>query len=208
MDSAKEHWEHIYQTKPLDSVSWYQPVPRHFLDLIGTLELPKDTPVIDIGGGDSLLADHLLEQGYTDITVLDISALAIKRAKSRLGERSSAVKWMVSDVRDFRPIRAYGLWHDRAAFHFLNERADIERYVALVSGAVSTGGYFILGTFSDKGPEKCSGLPITQYSIEAMKKRFKMAFEPVDCQNIAHQTPSGDIQDFTFCCFRQVGAPS
>ncbi|WP_445386055.1 class I SAM-dependent methyltransferase [Robiginitalea sp. IMCC44478] len=205
MDATKEHWEHIYQTKPLDSVSWYQPVPRHSLDLIATLELPKDTPVIDIGGGDSLLADHLLDLGYLDITVLDVSAQAIKRAKSRLGESASAVHWIESDIRDFKPERSYGLWHDRAAFHFLTAPPEIEQYVALVSRTVSEDGYFILGTFSEKGPEKCSGLPITQYSIEAMKMRFKATFEPIDCRNIAHQTPSGGKQDFTFCCFSRVG---
>ena len=203
MDSAKEHWEHIYQTKALDTVSWYQPVPWHSLDLIATLGLPKDIPIIDIGGGDSLLADHLLDLGYLDITVLDVSGQAIKRAKSRLGERASAIRWIESDIRDFEPERTYGLWHDRAAFHFLTVPPEIEKYAALVSRAVSKDGYFILGTFSDKGPEKCSGLPITQYSIEAMKERFETAFEPVDCRNITHQTPSGGKQDFTFCCFRR-----
>ena len=205
MDSTREHWEHIYKTKPLDTVSWYQPVPRHSLDIIASLNLPKDTPVIDIGGGDSLLADHLLDLGYSDITVLDVSAQAIKRAKLRLGERASAVHWIESDIRDFKPTKTYGLWHDRAAFHFLTAPPEIERYVGLVSRTVSNNGYFILGTFSDKGPEKCSGLPITQYSIADMQERFKPGFKPVSCKDIAHLTPSGGKQDFTFCCFRRAG---
>ncbi|MGK7392259.1 MAG: class I SAM-dependent methyltransferase [Candidatus Cyclobacteriaceae bacterium M2_1C_046] len=198
-----KHWENIYRTKELNDVSWYQPTPITSLNYIQELNISKTAKIIDIGGGDSLFADHLIEFGYQDITVLDISAEALERAKKRLGSNASKVKWIASDIVDFTPTEEYDLWHDRATFHFLVKEDEIKKYVETVNKAIKSGGYLILGTFSEQGPEKCSGLNIKQYSEGSMNSRFDEAFEKLKCKKSDHKTPSGSIQNFIFCSFRK-----
>jgi trans-aconitate methyltransferase len=130
MNNWKKHWDEVYETKPLSEVSWYEPVPETSLQLINKLNLPKDAAIIDIGGGDSLLVDYLLGQGYTDITVLDISDKAIERAKRRLSNKAEQVKWIVSDILQYKTQQKYDLWHDRATFHFLTNQQDCQTYIA------------------------------------------------------------------------------
>ena len=160
----KDHWENIYQTKQLKDVSWYQPVPQTSLDFLRQFNLPKTAKIIDVGGGDSLLVDYLLELGYTDISVLDISENALERAKERLGDKARLVKWIVSDISTFEPSEQYDFWHDRAVFHFLTKEQDIENYMTVLSKGIQMDGILVMGTFSESGPTKCSGIPIKQYS--------------------------------------------
>lgn len=197
----KRHWEVIYATKPLETVSWYQPVPEISLDFISLLQIPRDAPVIDVGGGDSLLADHLLDLGFTDLTVLDISGNAIERARERLGVRASRIHWIEADATSFTPERSYALWHDRAVFHFLTQPEQRAAYLKGALGGIRQGGFLILGTFSDRGPLKCSGLEVQRYSTDELQREMSPFFEPVRCQNIGHNTPSGGVQDFSFCAF-------
>ncbi|MGO3183655.1 MAG: class I SAM-dependent methyltransferase [Aequorivita sp.] len=199
----KKHWENIYQTKKLTEVSWFQPTPEISLNLIQTAAILKDAKIIDVGGGDSFLADHLLDLGYRDITVLDISSAAIERAKKRLGERAKLVKWIVSDITDFNPSEKYECWHDRAAFHFLTDEKEISQYVKNVNQCIKKDGELIIGTFSDKGPEKCSGIPIKQYTENSLEKQFLDTFEKLDCNTIDHQTPFDTTQNFIFCRFKK-----
>lgn len=124
----KKHWENIYQTKELKDVSWFQPKPETSLNFFRQFAIPTGAKVIDVGGGDSLLADHLLALGYEDITVLDISEAAVDRAKQRLSEKADKVKWLVDDVSDFNPTMKYDFWHDRAACHFLTDQDEINKY--------------------------------------------------------------------------------
>ncbi|MFD1095614.1 class I SAM-dependent methyltransferase [Salegentibacter chungangensis] len=203
MEDRKQHWEEVYDKKKLTEVSWYQPIPETSLDFIEGFRLQKDAKIIDVGGGDSFLVDHLLERGYTNITVLDISAKAIERAKQRLGEKAGKVTWIVSDAAEFQPEEQYDVWHDRAAFHFLTEEPKIESYLENLKKGVKPGGYVVLGTFSEKGPEKCSGLFIHQYSKEEMSGLFREGFKMLKCINVDHKTPSEKIQNFTFCSFRK-----
>jgi SAM-dependent methyltransferase len=197
------HWENIYETKPLTDVSWYQPVPVTSLELLQALQLPKTAKIIDVGGGDSYLVDHLLELGYSDVSVLDISSAAIARAKQRLGARASQVNWIVIDVVSFKPTEAYDLWHDRAAFHFLTVEQDILTYIETAHNSLVSGGHLIIGTFSDIGPTKCSGIDIQQYSAQTLTDRFSPHFEQLNCLTVEHPTPSGKTQDFVFCVFRK-----
>ncbi|MBC2838574.1 trans-aconitate 2-methyltransferase [Robiginitalea sp. SC105] len=197
----KKHWENIYQTKALDEVGWYQPRPETSLALIATCGLPKTARIIDVGGGDSLLVDHLLELGYRDITVLDISENAIIRAKRRLGEQADKVKWIVADAAVFDPPEAYDLWHDRAAFHFLTEEKEIASYIAAAEKGVVPNGHLVIGTFSTAGPEKCSGIRIHQYSEDSLVKLLSNSFEKVHCRTVDHRTPSESIQNYLFCSF-------
>lgn len=203
MEDRKEHWNKVYKNKNVTEVSWYEPMPETSLELIAACKLPKDAAIIDIGGGDSFLAEFLLGQGFTDVTVVDISENAIERAKQRLGEKAENIKWIVADAAEFEPDRKYDLWHDRAAFHFLIKDAEVKKYLETVKKAVKPEGYVVLGTFSENGPTKCSGLEIKQYSISQMQELFKEGFNAMGCKNIDHKTPSGGIQNFTFCSFQK-----
>lgn len=199
----KAHWENIYKTKKLEEVSWYQKKPETSLEFILALKLAKNARILDMGGGDSFLADFLLEEGYTNITVADISEKALERARERLGKNAEKIKWVVTDASEFIPSEEFDLWHDRAAFHFLTEKVQINNYLKILKKAVKPGGFVILGTFSEKGPTKCSGIVIKQYSIEEMQSVMGKSFTTIKCENRDHTTPSGGTQNFTFCSFQK-----
>lgn len=199
----KNHWEHIYQTKLLNEVSWYQPTPDTSLKFFEQFNIPKQAKIIDVGGGDSLLVDHLLDRGYENITVLDISELALERAKLRLGDRAASVKWIAADAASFVPEEQYDFWHDRAAFHFLTQEEEIENYINNVQKSIKPSGILVIGTFSKQGPKKCSGIEIQQYSETSMTDRLKPFFEKIECISVEHKTPFDTIQQFIFCSFRK-----
>ena len=199
MDTIKEYWETVYETKNPDQVSWTQNIPKTSLDFIHSFFLNKTAKIIDIGGGDSKLADHLLDEGYEHITVLDISAKALEKAKLRLGKRAEKIKWIVSDITDFEPTTTYDLWHDRATFHFLTNNAEIKKYIDIVHRSVS--GFLVIATFSDKGPQKCSGLTIKQYNEGQLVKQFISDFDKLRCFREDHITPFNTLQNFQFCSF-------
>ncbi|KGO88875.1 class I SAM-dependent methyltransferase [Flavobacterium suncheonense] len=200
--NRKAHWESIYNTKALNEVSWYQPTPKTSLDFIQK-HAQKGDAIIDVGGGDSFLTDHLLELGYTNLTVLDISEKAINRAKARLGAKADVVKWIVCDITEFEPTEQYTIWHDRAVFHFLTDAEDIAKYQQVVASAVTAKGKKLIGTFSESGPKKCSGIEIKQYSGNLLKETFKRDFEPLECFFENHTTPFDTIQNFVFCSFEK-----
>ncbi len=200
----KKHWENIYQTKELKDVSWFQPTPETSLDFIAQFNVPATAKIIDIGGGDSFLVDHLLYRGYQDITVLDISEAAIERAKQRLGDRAEKVKWLVADAAKFQPTEQYDFWHDRAAFHFLADEQEISNYLETARRSMKPSGVLVIGTFSEQGPKKCSGIEIKQYSENSMTERLKNFFEKIKCITIDHKTPFDTIQNFVFCSFRKL----
>ncbi len=204
MSDPKTHWENIYSQKQPNEVSWWQDHPTPTLEIIHELNLNKATPILDVGGGDSTLADHLLEEGYSNITVLDISEKSIQRAKQRLGKRSAAVTWIPCNILDFEPPCGYGLWHDRATFHFLTTEEETAKYQAIVRRAVLNDGYLILATFSTNGPRRCSGLPVKQYDALALSEYFKGSFTMLRSFTVDHRTPSHAIQNFQFCCFRKI----
>ena len=157
------HWEKVYETKSSNQVSWTQEYPKTSFEIIQSFELPKTARIIDVGGGDSKLVDCLLDAGYEEVTILDISEKALLRAQKRLGDKASKVNWVVSDITRFKPDRPFDVWHDRAAFHFLTEGEQISQYVALASKCVK--GYLSVGTFSKQGPFKCSGLNLSLIHI-------------------------------------------
>lgn len=162
--------------------------------------------MIDIGGGDSFLVDHLLDLGYLDVTILDISQSAINRAKERLGARANSVKWIISDAASFKPTENYDFWHDRAAFHFLTDENEISNYLETAKKNINPDGVLVIGTFSEDGPKKCSGIEIKQYSETTMTERLKNYFERIKCITIDHKTPFDTIQNFVFCSFKKIQA--
>jgi trans-aconitate methyltransferase len=201
----KKHWENIYQTKDLKDVSWYEPNPTTSLNFFKQFKVAKDAKIIDIGGGDSFLVDHLLGLGYTDITVLDISALSLEKSKQRLGYHAKKVKWIVADAATFKPSVQYDFWHDRAAFHFLTQEHEISNYINTIQKSITPTGVLVIGTFSEQGPKKCSGIEIKQYSETTMTNRLKKFFEKIKCITVDHKTPFNTIQNFIFCSFKKNG---
>lgn len=199
----KNHWENIYDTKALEEVSWYQLVPKTSLKFIQSLNLVKDAAIIDIGGGDSFLADRLLDLGYTNVSVLDISERAVSRAKERLGKKADKVKWIVSDITEFAPTEKYDVWHDRAAFHFLTSDGDVASYIETAGQSIKPNGSMLIGTFSENGPKKCSGIEIRQYSEDSLSDTFGSKFQKVNCFTVNHKTPFDTVQNFVFCSFRK-----
>jgi SAM-dependent methyltransferase len=199
---GKEHWENIYATKGMKEVSWFQKAPTTSLELINQVAKNKQDAIIDIGGGDGFLVDNLLRLGYTDITVLDISKNAIDRAKKRLGKLAEKVKWIVADINEFIPNKEYVIWHDRAVFHFLTEQQDKENYRKLLNTSVSD--YFILATFSDQGPNKCSGLEICNYTKQVIQAFFSLNFRMIRSFKYNHVTPFGSYQNFIFSVFNKM----
>ncbi|WP_223599745.1 class I SAM-dependent methyltransferase [Chryseobacterium sp. GVT01B] len=197
----KNHWENVYETKNPDQVSWTQKKPQTSLDFIKSSELGKEAKIIDIGGGDSNLVDFLLEEGYENITVLDISANALEKAQKRLGNLAGKVKWIATDITAFQPTETYDIWHDRAAFHFLTTPEQVLKYIDIAEKNVNN--FIILGTFSKNGPTKCSGLDIQQYDEESLSERFKESFEKIKCITEDHITPFETVQNFVFCSFKK-----
>lgn len=204
MYDAKEHWESIYQTKKPNEVSWYQEKPKTSLNLIAEVGLGKNAGIIDIGAGDSKLVDNLLDLGFRNITALDISSVALEKAKKRLGNKADAVKWIVSDLREFETSDRYDLWHDRAVLHFLTAEEDINKYVEVIRRFLKPNGYLILSTFSENGPKRCSGLDIKQYSEDSVKELFS-DFEHVKSFEEEHLTPWEASQIFIYSIFRKKG---
>lgn len=200
--SRKEHWEKIYLSKQAHEVGWTQKIPEPSLRITEGLNLDKSASIIDIGGGDSRLAKFLLDFGYDNITVLDISKAAIGRAQKRLGERADVIKWIESDILDFNPPDNYDFWHDRAAFHFLTEEKDVKQYVEIAASCVRK--YLGIGTFSVDGPEKCSGLSIRQYDENLLQREFSPDFKAIDSFREDHVTPSGNRQNFVFMSFERI----
>lgn len=200
----KNHWENIYNTKELKDVSWFQVRPETSLDFFKQFNVSTTAKIIDIGGGDSLLVDHLLDLGYQDISVLDISESAIERAKIRLGQKANNVKWIVADAATFVPTEQYDFWHDRAAFHFLTEENEISNYLETAQKSINPKGILVIGTFSEQGPKKCSGIEIKQYSETSMTDRLKIFFEKIKCITVDHITPFDTIQNFVFCSFKKL----
>lgn len=207
MTTRKEHWEKVYSTKQPHEVSWTEALPKTSLDFVHGFNLPKTASIIDVGGGDSRLVDFLLDEGYQNISVLDISEHAIERAKQRLGRKAGKVNWIVSDVTEFHPAATYDCWHDRATFHFLTTTDDINTYLTTARQAVLPGGGLVIGTFSDKGPKKCSMLDVRQYTEVELQQQLSNGFKKIKCITEEHTTPFNTTQNFLFCSFKRSGLP-
>lgn len=197
----KQHWESVYSAKSSNEVSWYQSTPVTSLSLIHASGAGQAAKLIDIGGGTSTLADHLIAEGFRDVTVLDISSTAIEQARHRLDTKASQIQWIVADIVSWQPGTRYDLWHDRAVFHFLTNPQDRSAYIAALKAALRPGGTVILATFALNGPERCSGLPVCRYSPETLAAELGGEFTLVQTIAEDHHTPSGSVQSFIYCRF-------
>jgi 2-polyprenyl-3-methyl-5-hydroxy-6-metoxy-1,4-benzoquinol methylase len=199
----RAHWQKVYETRKPTEVSWYQPAARVSLSLIRRVAPDRSAAIIDVGGGASTLVDGLLADGYSSVTVLDVSSAALTEATERLGGDAARVTWLEANVLDAAlPASAYDVWHDRAVFHFLTEAGDRGRYVEQVRRSVRLGGYVMVATFASDGPTKCSGLEVARYAPEELHGEFGPDFQLVDSAREEHHTPSGEVQPFIYCLCR------
>jgi SAM-dependent methyltransferase len=204
MNSNREHWQSVYQTKAEQQTSWFRPHLDESLRLIDGLDLDKSLPVIDVGGGRSTLADDLLPRGFGDVTVLDLSPAALEESRRRLGARAESIAWLASDILEASlPAANYALWHDRAVFHFLTGHDERARYAATAARSVRPGGFLVLATFAPDGPEKCSGLPVRRHDASSLADTFSGSFAVVADSRDVHATPFGTEQPFTYVVLRR-----
>jgi len=202
-ESRQAHWQNVYTKKAENEVSWFQENPAPSLELIAQVGATPASAIIDIGGGASRLVDNLIDQDFEDVTVLDLSEAALEAAKARLGSRAAQVHWIVADATVWEPLKAYDIWHDRAAFHFLTEDRDRTAYVARLERALKIGGYAIIATFALDGPERCSGLSVVRYDPASLGQTLGGAFQLADTRRHSHATPWGSDQSFQFSVFRR-----
>ena len=201
--SNQTHWETVYLNKAVEEVSWSRPHLEVSLRLIADSAPSASSAIIDVGGGEATLVDDLVAQGYSDVTVLDISPAAIDVAKSRLGMSAAAVHWITGDITavELEPAR-YDVWHDRAVFHFLTSAGDRAAYVRQIARSVRPGGHVIVATFGPDGPDKCSGLDVVRYDAEHLHGEFGPKFRLLDSVTELHETPWGTPQQFMYCLCR------
>ena len=203
MSDRTTHWQNVYATKGETEVSWFQGSPAISHEMIRAASPNYDAAIIDIGGGASRLVDALLQDGYRDLAVLDLSANALDAAKKRIGAAASAVDWIVADATTWRPVKSYDVWHDRAAFHFLTDPRDRAAYVERLRFAVAPSGHVVIATFALDGPEKCSGLPVQRHDSASLSAELGREFELVETRSEIHHTPWQSTQAFQFSRFRR-----
>ena len=197
----KSHWENIYKTKKIDEVSWFEETPFDSLKLINKFSKNNSVNIIDIGCGKSFLADNLLNLKYRNISLVDISLNALNEVKNRLKDES--INFIETDILNFKSKKTYDIWHDRAVFHFITKKENVEKYISLCNKHINNNGILIIGTFAEDGPIKCSGLEIKRYAIKNLRDIFRENFEYVEGFKKSHRTPFDTLQNFTFCVFRK-----
>jgi ubiquinone/menaquinone biosynthesis C-methylase UbiE len=204
---SKQHWDNVYSTKAADAVSWHQIRADRSLQLIETSGVAKSASIIDVGGGASTLPGDLLAAGYSHLTVLDWSSVALAAAREKLGAQASAVQWLEADItKASLPAAVYDIWHDRAVFHFLTSAEDRSAYVRTVLHALKPGGHLIIATFASDGPTRCSGLPVVRYDASELHAEFGAPFTLERHEREAHHTPWGAVQQFVYCHCRRRAA--
>ncbi len=204
MDERQAHWQNVYATKGERSVSWFQERPDISLDLIHATGADTRAAIVDIGGGASRLVDALIDEGFADITILDLSDAALATSKARLGRKAAPVRWVTADVTTWEPPRSYDVWHDRAALHFLTDAGDRAAYADRVGRALRPGGHVIIGTFAPDGPERCSGLPVIRHDAASLGALLGPDFALIENRRHDHHTPGGATQKFQFSRFRRI----
>lgn len=204
MGDARDHWDKVYTAKTATAVSWYQPRSLHSLELIGGASPDHAASVIDVGGGASKLVDDLMAEGFADLSVLDISETALTLSKSRLSKKAENIEWIVADITKWKPARHWGVWHDRAVFHFLTKPEQQDAYIAALSAATTQGSTAIIATFAPDGPEKCSGLPVQRYNPESLATRIGSQFTLVARSYEVHKTPRQSEQRFVYAVLKRT----
>jgi 2-polyprenyl-3-methyl-5-hydroxy-6-metoxy-1,4-benzoquinol methylase len=204
MPDPYDHWEGVYGAKVPTDVSWFQERPEVSLALIGRSDVVAESSILDVGGGASTLADHLLDAGHSALTVLDLSSNALEHARARLGQRAKLVDWIAADITAWRPQRSYHLWHDRAVLHFLTDTEGQAAYARVLKEAVRSDGWVVIAGFAPGGPLKCSGLDIVQHDAATLQALLGADFELQEVRDELHNTPWQSEQKFRYHLFRRL----
>ena len=200
---SRTHWDAVYTTKGAEKVSWFRPHLDRSLAFLEAAGIGPNAAVIDVGGGASTLVDDLLDRGYSNVTVLDLSEAALQAARARLGARAARVRWLCADVTEVElPERSVDFWHDRGVFHFLLDAAARARYIEAVKRSLKPGGHVLVATFGPNGPEKCSGLDVLRFDADALHAEFGPGFVRISDALESHRTPWGNEQEFVYCYCR------
>ena len=209
-EGGQQHWDRVYGARQEAELTWFEETPSVSYDLVIQYLRPGSS-FIDVGGGASRLVDRLLVGGYGPIAVLDVSAAALAGSQERLGDQAGRVEWIVADITHWKPTGTWAVWHVRAVFHFLTASEDREAYVRALDKAVQPGGFAIVATFDENGPEKCSGLPVVRYTPDELAKELQRLapdlLRPVTSLRHVHITPKGNRQSFQFSVFQKAGQP-
>ena len=201
-EERARHWDSVYTGPPgASGPSWYQEAPRLSVELIDALGIGTDAAVIDVGAGTSVLVDDLLERGFVDLSVLDVSRAALDQARRRVGD-AAPVEWLCQDLLDWQPERRFDLWHDRALFHFFVTPAARRAYLRTLHSALKADGFVVLAAFAPDGPEFCSGLPVARYSAGKLAQQIGAGFELIQTRREEHATPTGVMQPYTWIAGR------
>lgn len=203
MADRQQHWDTTYASKPETGVSWFQSDPALSFRWIKEAAPDHSANIIDIGGGASRLADRLITEGYSNLTVLDISGVALSRTRERVGSAANKVNWITADVTAWIPAQKWDVWHDRAVFHFLTENSTQAAYIAALRSGTKEGSAVIMATFAPSGPEKCSGLAVQRYDAQSLAARLGRDFYLYAETGERHETPFGTTQDFIYAAFRR-----
>jgi len=201
-DERRRHWDDAY-AKGVADVSWYQAEPRMSLHMLDSVGVDPSASVVDVGGGASPLVDVLVQRGFGDVTVVDLSTVAVEAAQARLGADATDVRWCIDDVLGWRPGRRFDVWHDRAVFHFLTDDVSQQRYVDTLTAVTDERSLIVLATFAPSGPQTCSGLPVARYDAAGLGKHLGDAWTLVRSTSEDHLTPWGTVQPFTWAAFRR-----
>jgi 2-polyprenyl-3-methyl-5-hydroxy-6-metoxy-1,4-benzoquinol methylase len=198
---SAQKWIAAYQTKPVEALGWYAASLETSHRLVSnhlSVEL-RDAAVIDVGAGASVFADHMIEDGCLDITLLDLSSEALAITLSRLNG-DEAITSIVGNVLDCQSLRlsGYDVWHDRAVFHFLTRKADRQAYVKKARLSLATDGIIVLGTFAPDGPEMCNNLPVRRCGLSEIMEDFSPWFDLVHSVAEVHTTPTGGKQSYNY----------
>jgi trans-aconitate methyltransferase len=201
-DQAAAHWDAAYAQG--DSTrSWFEEHPDMSLRMLDSAGLTAADAVIDVGGGASPLTGALLDRGFRDLTVLDISAAGMQYARERLGPRADQVHWLTADVLSWHPPRRYQAWHDRAVYHFLTTEEHRQQYLRTLDTATIPGAVAVFGCFAPDGPQYCSGLPVARYSPAQLARQAGAKWLSISQDREEHITPAGTIQPFTWIALRR-----
>ena len=204
----KDHWNRAYVAKDVTGLGWYETVSEPSIRLISKCGLGKDDPILDVGAGASTLIDYLLDEGYGNVTAVDISETALGKLKERMGpDKSSRVRWIVDDITKpahMAEVSDIALWHDRALLHFLIEEKDRETYFSTLDRAVRSGGYVIISAFSLTGARKCSGLDVRNYDIKSLSDFLGEGYELIEGFDHMYHTPSGAERPYIYALFKKA----
>ncbi len=205
--SLKEHWDAKYSDTPIVKLGWYETNSIPSVQLIENCAVTKASSIADIGSGTTSLVANLLDLGYQNIFAIDISKVALEKAKDLLtNEQETRVHWVIDDITNpssvFRLPRV-AVWHDRAVFHFLINEQDKQTYRSVLDKMLMPCGFIVVATFALEGAAYCSGLPVQRYDVDGLCEFFGKEYNLVESLEHTYKMPSGNTRPYIYARFQK-----